>query len=89
MRVTYKHYRVDRETGDLLHYQRPHTKTNGVRVKPKFKPAERGGLTTCTLIDGETATVGHATCSEKDAFCYRIGREIAYGRALKRLEEQR
>lgn len=50
------------------------------------KPAVRGGMTICT-VEGEDSAGrkligrGAAFCSLHDNFCYRIGREIAEGRA--------
>lgn len=35
---------------------------------------------------GESVATGVAECSSKDAFCYRIGRDISRGRAFKALE---
>jgi hypothetical protein len=34
------------------------------------------------MIEG-TTYVGASVCSKKDIFCYRIGRAIAVGRAIK------
>lgn len=59
----------------------------------KWLPSERGGYTFCYVYDdsdkgGELLTTGRADCSPLDAFCYRIGRRIARGRALKALGEK-
>jgi hypothetical protein len=63
--------------GFLFHYQR------GIS---KWTPNTNGGTTFCFVFQGDRAVAhGIAECSIKDAFCYRIGREIAKGRALKLL----
>ena len=47
---------------------------------------ERGGITYCQLVeDGEVVAQGVAYCGLKDNFCYRVGRDIARGRAEKQL----
>lgn len=97
-RFVYKHFRPkncwenfsDAETRELgvsknlaiplYHYQ---------RGQSGWKPAVHGGLTACYVYNGDTVVAtGEAECSIKDAFCYRIGREIARGRALKILEKE-
>lgn len=52
-----------------------------------LQPAPRGGTTACeiTMPDGHT-TWGVAECSERDNYCKKIGRDIALGRALKKLQ---
>lgn len=65
----------------LLNYYR--------RGVTKWSPALHGGLTICYIYEGDkVVAMAEAECSTKDAFCYRIGREIAKGRALKQLEEE-
>ena len=51
-----------------------------------FDALPRGGQTECIIIlpDG-TEIKGKARCSKKDNYCKRIGRDIAFGRALKAL----
>jgi hypothetical protein len=65
------------------HYQR------GISL---WSPTERGGYTFCFVYEGDDASepiaVGLAECSPKDAFCYRLGREISRGRALDELEKR-
>ena len=57
-----------------------------------FYPATKGGKTEVTIQvfdehgDPVTKFVGVANCSLKDNFCYKLGREIATGRAEKQLE---
>jgi len=82
-RIVYKHYRI--HLGDPLnvdcYYRRGQT---------EWEPAPRGGITECGIYDrdGICITYGKARCSLKDAFCYRVGREISRGRALKSLREK-
>ena len=50
--------------------------------KSDWQPHGRGGITYCQLVeDGEVVAQGVAYCSPKDNFCYRVGRDIARGRA--------
>jgi len=55
--------------------------------KTRWVPRERGGYTLCTIRDddGSELAIGVAECSPLDPFCYRIGRAISLGRAMKRL----
>jgi hypothetical protein len=52
-----------------------------------MQPHPKGGKTVCvvTLEDGETKLVGVAYCSWADNFNYKLGRDIARGRALAQL----
>jgi len=66
---------------------------NRISLKPSFlikrehgdcsNVSCRGGSTTAEIIFDDQIFVGEANCSLKDNFCKRIGREIAYGRAMK------
>jgi hypothetical protein len=53
----------------------------------------QGGLTICRLFDeadGEyAAATGWARCHPRDNYRKALGRKIAFGRALKALEEKR
>jgi len=53
-------------------------------------PTSKGGHVTCRILDnnGDLIAYGNANCSYADNFCYRIGREIALGRAKKQLERE-
>lgn len=55
----------------------------------EWEPAECGGYTLCGVFDadGQPLAAGLAECSPRDNFCYRLGRVIAAGKALKVLEE--
>lgn len=72
----YRHYRVDKETGQVKRYQR------GLPEEDRWDPDERGGYTACILLD-ESKVLGIGVYVHQDAFCYRIGRAASYGRALK------
>jgi hypothetical protein len=73
-----RHFRIDRATGKLKRYHRGRT---------DWKPTERGGMTTCRIVDNDGRVVGMGAvyCSMADNFCYRLGREIAWGRAEKNM----
>lgn len=79
VKMYYKHYRWE-YCGDDNYILAPYSRT-----LKRFYPESKGGETECHLVlrDG-TEIVGVAQCSLKDNFCYRIGREIALGRALKK-----
>lgn len=68
--------------------------TNGLGLEPycrghtSWEPAARGGKTVCVVLqNGEPVCSAAAYCSLEDSFCYRIGRAISAGRALKKLVE--
>lgn len=52
-----------------------------------FKVLPTGGATEALIIDEENKplAIGFASCSIKDPFNKKIGRDIAIGRAVKRL----
>lgn len=93
MKIYYEHFRV-------MVWQKPSAnKRKGRpylsmlerfrRGRTKWLPYERGGHTVCTIRDDEDNKilgVGAATCSMSDNFNYKIGRDIARGRAEKKLE---
>lgn len=81
LRFDHFRFRKGDESGKFLRYH---------RGRSSWKPTERGGATFCFVYDenGEICAHGLAECSVKDAFCYRLGREIARGRALKMLAGQ-
>jgi hypothetical protein len=55
--------------------------------KTAWEPLPRGGYTLCTIYDDDEneLAIGVAECNPLDSFCYRIGRAIALGRAMKKL----
>ena len=51
------------------------------------RPYTRGGVVYCNIFAKDRLiSTGDSICSMSDNFCYRVGREIALGRALKALE---
>ena len=66
---------------------RPAQRTDEVE-QTYFSP--RGGLTEARIFDehGNLVATGSAVCSPKDQFNKRIGRMIALGRALQKVEAQ-
>lgn len=76
---TYRHWRITGDDHTLKYYQ---------RKESTWMPQPKGGYTECVVWVGEgdereRISIGWALCSEKDNFCYRVGRQIAKGRALK------
>lgn len=65
----------------------PEHTTDGHRTHTSSEISPFGGRTVCmiTLADGKEIH-GVAECSRKDGYNKKIGRDIALGRALKRLE---
>lgn len=51
----------------------------------------KGGFTRAYILnpDGSERFAARADCSDKDNFCYARGREIAFGRLLKFVQEQK
>lgn len=102
LRVVYRHERVPRMFVELdddvrlkgapLNYNLFHyAKGEGFVDYPSDEePHERGGRTVALIVnaDREVLATGVATCSMSDAFCYRTGRRIARGRAMKKLRRQ-
>lgn len=91
-KVIYKHYRVPEFAANFYNGNVPLAEVEAVSVRYRknthdFKPALRGGYTTCTISYSELGleVTGKAVCSPGDAFCYAIGRFVAYDRALQAL----
>ncbi len=58
------------------------------RSVTEWMPTTCGGATECYLeIDGEVVAYGITFCSDKDHFCYKRGRTIAFGKAMKYYKE--
>jgi len=71
---------------DILNKTKKTLETKGLYTPIILKP--RGGQTIVRLYNeaNELLATGVADCSSKDAFCKKIGREIALGRALENLK---
>lgn len=53
---------------------------------PALKPLAKGGFTICTVkYDGHPVYSAVARCSNKDNYCKKTGRDIAFGRAVAEL----
>ena len=59
-------------------------------INKTFPPTSKGGAVFCDILDkgGSLLAQGVADCSYADNFNYKIGREIALGRAKKQLEKE-
>lgn len=80
--IVFKHFRID-PNGELHHYRRGKDRKSDTPLT-SWTPRERGGMTICYIYqDDDLVGMGMAHCSLKDQFVYRIGRDIAKGRALK------
>ena len=54
-----------------------------------YRPLSKGGQVICSIgNENGRSAFGIANCSYSDNFCYKIGREIALGRAKKQLKEK-
>jgi len=99
MKITYEHYRVS----DFFNVTRANrgkpsklNLTRCFRKRGRTHPSvylnrwfPRGGKTVCIIWNDRdrAIAIGEATCSMSDNFCYRIGREIALGRAKAQMAE--
>jgi len=99
--VRFKHYRYNQALDGVIAFAKHgmlpmqtvnyFVKTTDAR-RPQPFPSLHGGKTECYIIDPVTGGViadGIALCSWRDNFCRKIGRDISFGRAVKRLEEMR
>ncbi len=87
LEVRVEHYRVDVQDGEIKRYERSLGK-----LENGFTPYEMGGKTECVIdaaIDngGVVEIRSVSFCSNGDAFNYRVGREIACGRAESALRD--
>lgn len=92
MKVTYRHYRFPKFPSTHLYYEvtiverRHGSAFRYYRNVSRWKPTETGGYTQCVLeLPDGTQFEGWSDCSKRDGFCYKLGREIAFGRAFKLL----
>lgn len=97
LRFVYKHFRFPRDsyeraiaevcTGKPYYRGRHGVAVHYRRGDASFVPNEHGGYTKCCIYDeldiNLPLSVGIAECSPHDNFSYRIGRDIARGRAQK------
>lgn len=95
MKIHVSHYRVP-NLGWLPESGKPHYtllyqySRNLGQLEGEFynvQPSPCGGKTVVVIEKSGKEYVGEATCSFSDSFCYRIGQEIATGRAKAEMEE--
>ena len=93
MRVTYDYYRVPANIGatgifTVRKRGKPHLSQRYIKSKPNFEPSPKGGGVVCRIWtdDQHLLAEGIAECSMSDNFNYRVGREIALGRAEVQIE---
>jgi hypothetical protein len=96
-RFRFSHYRVPKYPG-FVYPKRgkpskydvsPYSRSAGwistdIFEEDNIKPLERGGMTFCEIVDDEGIVIanGISRCSFSDNFNYRMGRNIAGGRAM-------
>lgn len=74
-KVFFKHYRYVQGTNNIKRY---------FRGRSEWEPSTKGGHTICIIVgENNKEYAGFSVCSDKDTFNYKVGREIAFGRALK------
>lgn len=81
-KVYYKHYRYFNFNGhpDLYYPMQYYN-----RRKSVWQPSTKGGKTECHLVlEDDSEIVAVAECSLQNNFNYKIGRQIAFGRAVKK-----
>ena len=96
MKKVISHYRVPQSSYKGQTRGRPspvvlhrYYRGDGFHSLADMKPCSRGGMTFCDIFDGEKlVAIGTAKCSYADNFDYKIGRDIAIGRAEKNLLNQ-
>jgi len=91
MKVYFEHYRVHNnvdctrgkpEAGCLQRWYRSRKAREARRI---WVPRATGGATVCTIVlDNGQEVSGTAFCSMSDIFCYKVGRNLSYARAISR-----
>ena len=77
-KVYYKHYRYEKNSA-VPRYRWYKRRSKEFEVMPY------GGVTECHLVlEDNSEIVGISECSMQDNFNYKIGRQIAFGRAVKK-----
>ena len=84
-KVYYRHYRYATINGqidfDALVYGLQYYN----RRKTKWQPSTKGGKTECHLVlEDNSEIVAISECSLRDNFNYKIGRQVAFDRAVKK-----
>lgn len=72
---------------ELTNFEPIHTKQFRSMATLGADMAPRGGKTEVVLIKDGVSAFGNSYCSLNDNFVYRIGREMALGRAVKAYEK--
>ena len=93
-RINFEYYRVPRfrevptkgRPADciLLRYFRG----EGFQTTPAKGARPKGGATVCNITANGKQWSARAYCSHSDNFCYKRGRDISLGRALKLYNEE-
>ena len=62
----------------------------GLHALSDVKPLAKGGKVELKVIDDQGQVIIHtkAYCSFQDNFCYKLGKQIALGRAMKKIESK-
>jgi hypothetical protein len=93
MKISYQHFRLEKEDYNILigmgvkgstpQSWTKRLKRNEVR---DWQPSEKGGYTICFLDteNGQTFT-GISNCSLRENYNKKVGRNIALGRAMKQM----
>lgn len=79
MRTVFRHWRTIRGFKKIT--------ARYYRHASPWEVGEHGGRTECDILDdeGKVLSSGVAVCSVDDSFCYKRGRDISFGRAMKNL----
>ena len=86
-KVIFEHYRYVDEKHLPDHLELDTRYRYKRNLKP-FVPSAKGGSTVCKIVlDDDTELSSCAECSTKDNFSYKTGRQIAYGRVMKKYEQ--
>lgn len=89
--VKFAHYRVPMKGMEMERWSRKRGWFNLGLNDNGVKPEPKGGKTICNIVlenEGQSIVfTAQSVCSMNDTFNYKIGRDIAYGRAQKSLVE--
>ena len=95
--IQFEYFRIPNKYGlpkkgkPIKEYLYPYERGKGFAhiYMTQFLPTSKGGRVVCYIANNNTwaTAAGIADCSYADNFCYKIGREIALGRAKKQLEK--
>lgn len=95
VRITFEHYRVPLKGMPPCRWSRKNKWSDKGLNDNHIEPEPHGGRTLCIIwVQGDKPEddqmfAGEAICGKKETYSYKIGRDIAFGRAVKKLEGEK